>query len=160
FLGQNETLTITYQTSVTDSFNATASRPITVTIFGTDDPPQVAPDSSGPHTITEVPGMAGNPAVNAIPTGSLSFTDADLTDQHTTSSSLALMAWSGGDATIPVNGALNNAFNTAMMHDTTGGGSGIVTFGFGVADSTFDFLAQEETLTITYNVQVLDPGWT
>ena len=42
FLAQNETLTLTYTATVTDSQNVSATRPITVTIHGTNDAPTIS----------------------------------------------------------------------------------------------------------------------
>ena len=146
FLAANETLTIVYDVTVTDNQGASLTRPVTITIIGTNDAPVLAADASGPHTVTE--------GLNT--TGTFAFTDVDLTDHHTVSTSVTSATWSGG-ATLPsgVAAALAGALSTTVS-DGTGSGSGSVAVTFSAADSAFDFLAAGQTLTITYNVTVTD----
>ena len=119
---------------------------MTITITGTNDAPVLAADASGPHTVTE----------GLITTGTFAFTDVDLTDHHTVSTSVASAIWSGG-ATLPsgVAAALAGALSTTASDDT-GSGSGSVAVTFSAANSAFDFLAASQTLTITYEVTVTD----
>ena len=146
FLAANETLTIVYDVTVTDNQGVSLTRPVTITIIGTNDAPVLAADASGPHTVTE--------GLNT--TGTFVFTDVDLTDHHTVSTSVTSATWSGG-ATLPsgVAAALAGALS-ATASDGTGSGSGSVAVTFSAADSAFDFLASGETLTVTYNVTVSD----
>ena len=122
------------------------TRPVTITITGTNDAPVLAADASGPHTVTE--------GLNT--TGTFVFTDVDLTDHHTVSTSVTSATWSGG-ATLPsgVAAALAGALS-ATVSDGTGPGSGSVAVTFSAANSAFDFLAASQTLTITYEVTVTD----
>ena len=146
FLAANETLTIVYDVTVTDNSGVSLTRPVTITITGTNDAPVLAADASGPHTVTE--------GLNT--TGTFVFTDVDLTDHHTVSTSVTSATWSGG-ATLPsgVAAALAGALS-ATVSDGTGPGSGSVAVTFSAADSAFDFLAAGQTLKITYNVTVAD----
>src|SRR5262249_56397346 len=78
FLAAGETLTITYNVTVTDNTGASLTQPVTITITGSNDPPMLAADASGPHITT-----------HAVHTpGPLPFTDVDLTDHHTVSTSV------------------------------------------------------------------------
>src|SRR4051794_29902213 len=146
FLAANETLTIVYDVTVTDNQGVSLTRPVTITITGTNDAPVLAADASGPHTVTE--------GLNT--TGTFVFTDVDLTDHHTVSMSVTSATWSGG-ATLPsgVAAALAGALS-ATVSDGTGPGSGSVAVTFSAADSAFDFLAAGQTLKITYNVTLAD----
>ena len=146
FLAANETLTIVYDVTVTDNQGVSLTRPVTITIIGTNDAPVLAADASGPHTVTE--------GLNT--TGTFVFTDVDLTDHHTVSTSVTSATWSGG-ATLPsgVAAALAGALS-ATASDGTGPGSGSVAVTFSAADSAFDFLAAGQTLTLTYNVTLTD----
>src|SRR5262245_6540480 len=145
FLAAGETLTITYNVTVTDTTGASLTQPVTITITGSNDAPMLAPDASGPHTTTQ-----------AVQTsGTLTFTDVDLTDHHTASTSVTSTSWplgvtppSGIDAVLA--GALS-----ATVADNTGSGSGSIAFTFGAGDA-LDFLAAGEKLTITYDVTVTD----
>src|SRR5262249_42891772 len=84
FLAAGETLTIVYNLTVTDGNGASSTQPVTVTITGTNDAPVLAA-ASGPQTVAE----------DLTTTGTLTFTDVDLTDHHTVSTSLASTTWSG-----------------------------------------------------------------
>ena len=144
FLAANETLTIVYDVTVTDITGANLTRPVTITITGTNDAPVLAADASGPHAVTE--------RLNT--TGTFAFTDVDLTDHHTVSTSVASAIWSGG-AALPsgVAAALADALSTTV---SDGAGSGSIAFAFSAGDSAFDFLTASQTLTITYEVTVTD----
>ena len=146
FLAANETLTIVYDVTVTDNQGVSLTRPVTITITGTNDAPVLAADASGPHTLTE--------GLNT--TGTFAFTDVDLTDHHTVSTSVTSATWSGG-ATLPsgLAAALAGALSTTAS-DGTGSGSGSVAVTFSAANSAFDFLNASQTLTITYEVTVTD----
>jgi VCBS repeat-containing protein len=72
------------------------------------------------------------------------------------STSLASTVWSGG-STVP-SGTVTAA-QTALattLNDSAGTGTGSVDWTFGIADNQLDFLAEGETLTLTYNVGVSD----
>ena len=146
FLAAGETLTIVYNVTITDDNGNSLTRPVTIIVTGTNDAPALAADPSGPHNVTE--------GLNT--TGTLTFTDVDLTDHHTVSTSVASATWSGG-ATLPSGpaAALAGALSTTTT-DSTGSGSGSIAVTFSAADSAFDFLAAGQTLKITYNVTVTD----
>src|SRR5262249_50174156 len=90
FLAAGETLPITYNVTVTDNNGAGLTQLVTIIVTGSNDAPVLAADASGPHTTTQ--------AVNT--SGTLIFTDVDLNDHHTVSTSVTSAAWSGG-ATLP-----------------------------------------------------------
>ena len=155
FLAAGETLTVTYNVTVFDG-TATSTRPVTITITGTNDAPVLAADASGPHAITEQTGLTGSVALDTTG-GTLAFSDVDLTNHHTVATALGPVSWSGG-GTLPIGlgTTLGAAFSASVATDSTGTGSGSVGFSFGAADKSFDFLAAGETLTVTYNVTVSD----
>ena len=43
FLAEGETLTVTYNVTVTDNFGATSTQPVTITITGSEDKPVITP---------------------------------------------------------------------------------------------------------------------
>src|SRR5262245_1640200 len=145
FLAAGETLTITYNVTVTDNLGASLTQPVTITITGSNDAPVLAADASGPHITTQ--------AVNT--SGALTFTDVDLTDHHTASTSVTSTTWSLG-VTPPsgIDAVLAGALS-ATVADSTGSGSGSIVFTFGAGEA-LDFLAAGQTLTIKYNVTVPD----
>ena len=86
FLAANETLTVVYTVTVTDTNRVSVAQPVTITITGSNDPPFLAADASNSHTLVE--GLAT--------TGTLTFTDVDLTDHHAVSTSVTSATWSAG----------------------------------------------------------------
>ncbi len=157
FLAAGETLTLTYDVTVKDSQNVTSTQPVTVVITGSEDAPVLTVDTSGPHTITEIANDKNNSTLDQTVPGTLNFTDVDLDDTHTVSSSLSSATWSSGGA-LPsgLSTVLATALSTTVSHDSTGSGAGSVGFTFSAADKNFDFLAAGETLTLTYDVTVKD----
>ena len=148
FLAANETLTVVYTVTVTDTNGVNVAQPVTITITGSNDPPFLAADASNSHTVVE--GLAT--------TRTLTFTDVDLTDHHAVSTSVTSATWSGG-ATLPsgLAAVLADALSTATT-DSTGSGSGSIALTFSAAETAFDFLAAGQTLTVIYNVTVTDDG--
>ncbi|WP_420965872.1 VCBS domain-containing protein [Bradyrhizobium sp. B120] len=156
FLAAGETLTVVYDVTVTDNNGLSSTKPVTITITGTNDAPVVAADASGPHAITEVAGATASSAADTTG-GSLSFTDVDLNDTHSVANLVHSTTWSGG-STLPsgLAATLASALSTTVSTDSTGTGAGSVGFSFSAADSNFDFLAAGETLTVVYDVTVTD----
>ena len=105
FLAANETLTIVYNVTVTGNGGVSLTQPVTIAVTGSNDAPVLAADASGPHTVTQ----------GLITTGTLTFTDVDLTDHHTVSTSVTSATWSGG-ATLPsgLAAALAGALSTTV----------------------------------------------
>jgi VCBS repeat-containing protein len=155
FLADGESLTITYNVTVTDNL-AQSTQPVVITITGSNDAPVVVADSNL-HTIPERADTTGDVLTPDTASGSLAFTDVDLSNTHSVDNVLSSAVWSGG-ATLPagLTEALTKALSTSIALDSTGTGAGSVGFTFSAADNNFDFLADGETLTITYNVTVTD----
>jgi VCBS repeat-containing protein len=167
FLAAGETVVVTSIVLVNDHNGGTDTSTVTVTVTGTNDAPVLAADASGAngsalHAITELAGTTGDTLDADITTGTLAFTDVDLTDSHTVSQAAPNFAWSdaGGnplDLTTAQQTALATASTLALSEsDSTGAGSGSIGFSYSAADSSFDFLAAGETLSVTYNVTVTD----
>src|SRR5262249_41892647 len=77
FLAAGETMTLTFNVQINDFHTGGAdTETVVLTFTGENDAPQLAPDASGPHTIGEA---------DAGVSGTLTFTDVDLTDTHTVS---------------------------------------------------------------------------
>jgi VCBS repeat-containing protein len=155
FLSGGETLTLTYDISVTDPSLGTAMQVVNVTILGVNHPVMI---TSGPETasVSELPDTTGSAALDTTPTGTIAFTDQDISDTHVVAVSVASTTWSGGPA-IPATtlSDLANALATTLS-DSTGTGSGGVNWTFSIPDSDLDFLAAGETLTTVYDVKVSD----
>ena len=134
--------------TLNDSFTATSfdgseSQTVTVTITGTNDVPVIGTaDNSG--AVTELPNNdPGENSADRTDTGTITFTDVDLTDIHTVSVS---------DNGSGYRGALTAQVTTAA----TGGGTGEVTWTFTVNDADLDDLGPSDTLNQSYDVTVSD----
>jgi VCBS repeat-containing protein len=147
FLADGETLTIVYNVTVTDTNGNSVTQPVTIAITGTNDAPALAADASGPHMVSE----------GLTTTGTLTFTDVDLNDHHAVSTTAPTFALLGGTLTAAQLAALTAASTLTLSEaDSTGSGSGSIAVTFSAADSAFDFLADGQTLTVTYDVTVTD----
>jgi VCBS repeat-containing protein len=110
---------------------------VTVTLTGRNDGPAVVLGGDDDGSVTE----------DALPTsaaGSFAFTDADLSDSHTVSVSPAASGYLG-------------ALTAIVSNDTTGDGSGEVSWQFSVDNADIQFLGEGDTLTQTYSV-ILNDG--
>src|SRR5262249_14481611 len=157
FLAASETLAVIYNVTVTDNSGSPSTQPVTIIITGSNGAPVLAADTSGPHAITELAGKTGDTVDKDTASGTLTFTDANLTDTHTVGNSLVSAIWSGG-ATLPsgLSTVLASALTTSVSSDSTGSGSGSFSFKSSAPDQIFDFLAPNKTLTVTYTVTVTD----
>ncbi len=87
---------------------------------------------------------AVTPAGNLTDTGTIAFTDVDLTDVHSLS------------AVTPSAGALGTLM-ASVSTDTTGSGvGGVVTWSYSVAASAVEYLAAGQTKVETFTFDVLD----
>ncbi|MGM4918884.1 T1SS-143 repeat domain-containing protein [Tardiphaga sp. 813_E8_N1_3] len=87
--------------------------------------------------------------------GTITYTDADVTDTHTVAASGPTFAWSGGSLTQAQINALTSA-STFTLNATESGGTGSVAWKHSVADSAIQFLNAGQTLTETYTVTIDD----
>jgi fibronectin-binding autotransporter adhesin len=159
FLADGETLKVTYNVTVTDNHGISSTQPVTITLTGTNDAPALAADTlgaNGLHGIIELADKTGDSSDLDTASGTLAFTDADLTDTHTVSQGPPSYVWSGGTLTTAQTDALTAAALKLSETDSTHTGKGSIGFSYSAADGTFDFLAANETLKVTYNVTVTD----
>ncbi|WP_345854346.1 retention module-containing protein [Shewanella algae] len=141
FLAVGETITLSFTLTVTDAFGASDSQPVTVTITGTNDAPVLSIDMSGAVTedVDVLAGMLSD-------SGDLSFTDVDINDSHSVSSSYnGDVLWSGG--------ALDQATQDALAAGFSADNSG---WSYDIANSLVQFLAVGETITLSFDVTVDD----
>src|SRR5205807_350105 len=81
--------------------------------------------------------------------GTVTFTDVDLTDTHTATETFVSSTHAGGTAL--------GALSLGTVTDTTGTGTGgAVTWTYTVADDATDYLAQGQTVIETFTVKVSD----
>ncbi len=160
FLAKDETLTVKYDVTIDDHHGATTTQTVTVTITGTNDAPTIDTVSTNvTGAITE--DAQGHGIGNETATGTIAFKDADLNDTHTVNAGDPSFVWKSGETihTLSPSQVAELASHSTLILDETdsnGTGAGSVGWTFQVDDSAIDFLAQGETLTVTYNVTLTD----
>nr|WP_223267118.1 VCBS domain-containing protein [Chlorobium phaeovibrioides] len=139
YLAADETLKLTYTLRATDSQSSAVDQAVVITITGTNDTPVVdATDVSG--SVIELVTASGN----LTDSGTIGFTDTDLSDTH----SLGAVTASSG--------ALG-ALTVTKTVDTTGiGTGGSMTWNYSVAASAVEYLAAGETKVESFTFTVQD----
>jgi VCBS repeat-containing protein len=157
-VGQTAVVSVTY--GVSDGFE-TVLASVSWTVTGTNDAPAVSPDSSPQHPLIEISGVTGGSGAQTV-AGTLAFADVDLADTHDPIATLEILTWARSDgsgatgAFPPTTLAALQAGVQLSGQDSTGVGSGLVGWTFSHPDALFDFLADNEKLTITYRIGVSD----
>jgi len=152
FLADGETLTLTYTATVDDGHGGVVTKPITVTVTGSNDTAKITSDPQT-ATITEHVGTHHS-ATPDTASGAITFTDADLTDTHAVKIS---SVHATGVTTGLVNGAVPSEWlSLGPLSDSTNGKQGSQSWSFSAPDSYFDYLANGEAVTLTYTVEVDD----
>ena len=148
--------------TVTDEHGAAATQPVIVTVTGTNDTPTITSDTAAATRAfseqSNTPPPNPTNSTSPDPTGgTITFRDVDLTDTHRSSQSAPVFVSSHGALTLQQQADLTAASTLHLTEtDSTGTGAGSIAYAYSAQDKTFDFLAQDETLTITYNVTVTD----
>ena len=165
FLAAGETLTLTYLARVDNNFaanNEFTLLPFTITITGTNDAPTV---TTAGRTIVERIGT-GNTALG-VASGTVTFTDVDLTDRPMVSAALSssqpfvYLDAQGHDVTAGLTAEQKAAIASveiplSVVQSAGNGHNGSATWTYSIADHAFDFLAKGETLVLNYVVTVDD----
>ncbi|MGT2434971.1 beta strand repeat-containing protein [Bradyrhizobium betae] len=157
YLAVGETLTVDYNVKVADG-STSSTQTVSVVVTGANDAVAMT-GGAGSASLSEQAGVTGSNAMDTtspIPTGSLSFADVDLSDVHSVSVVLNSAVWS---STADVPGQTMAALQTALataLHDSTGTGTGSIDWTFSIPDVDLDFLSLGETLTVQYDVTVMD----
>lgn len=161
FLGQGETLILTYTIKATDSSGVTATASttstVTVTITGTNDVPLITVGAGDGITVGAGGEINDNGSVITA-SDTLTVTDGDLSNTVTATVQSLTVSGSG-----PAPRPLTDAQLKAMLTVTAGSiaadynNTNNLTWSFnsGTADA-FDFLATGETLVLTYTIRVED----
>ncbi len=175
FLAAGEKLTLTYNAVVDNNFTADpttekATQTFTIIITGTNDVPVI---TTGPEFVAFFggKGTTGGKLPTVTPgaptSGTLAFTDVDLTDTHTVKSPLTSAVLSGSTA---VDGPIadfetafplpaqffEQALIASVTTDSTGIGTGVITWNLAdIPAYLADFIPNGQTLTLTYTVTVV-----
>ncbi|GEM_PF-2156852 len=156
YLGRGESVTLAYQVKlddrvqVADGKNLTDTTTIYITIVGTNDRPMIGAGKDV-AALTETAQLSS--------TGTLAFTDVDLTDTHSVSEQLTGAQWSGGtfeDLPQATRALIAAAFEAEISNAATGDGIGEIKWDFALTGQAVDFLARGETLTLTYRIALRD----
>ena len=143
FLGVGDSITETYTVTLTDGeTGGIVTRDVVVTITGTNDQAVIGvADLLG--AVTE-----GNGAPAALTdTGTIAFSDVDLTDTHSASAAFTSTTGAGQLGTL----------SASVSTDTTGSGTGgVVTWNYSVNDAAVQFLGVGDSITETYTVTLTD----
>ena len=157
FLSQGETLTITTTVALDDHQNLATlpTKVITVTIQGADDAPTITAATS--DQITEAPGTGNTTTDHAG--GTIGFADVDLSDRPVVTAPFSGYTYTdaNGDAlTLTAGQQSDLEAALTITPDANNANNGSATWSYGVVDGKLDFLAQGETLTLTYTATVTD----
>lgn len=156
YLAAGETLTVNYDIKVSDA-TTSSTQTVSVVITGANDAPTIT-SGPGSASLTEQANTTGSTALDTTSTGTLNFTDVDLSDTHSVGVAVSSAIWSTGtDVPLQTQADLASALATAL-HDSSGSGAGSIDWTFSIQDKDFDFLAAGDTLTVTYDVTVNDAG--
>ncbi|RZJ00838.1 MAG: tandem-95 repeat protein [Brevundimonas sp.] len=134
FLGAGETRTQVYAVSVSDGNGGTVTQNVTVTLTGSNLAPVV---SGGVFTGATVEDAQVTAA------GVVAFTDVNLIDSHSVSTTAAGTGYLG-------------TFTATVADNGAGDGAGSVGWNFAVSNAAVQFLAVGQVLTQTYNVLISD----
>ncbi|MEM9278843.1 MAG: VCBS domain-containing protein, partial [Pseudomonadota bacterium] len=167
FLGAGEVVTATFLITVTDDEGATATQTVVITILGADDDAPVITPVVITGSVSDVAeGSAVPPTANAgalETSGSITFSDVDLTDRPTASEATTSVVWLAADGVTPIAlsagqmTAIENAFS--ITPDGVSGANtndGTIDWTYLIQEADVDFLAAGETVTAVFTITVTD----
>ncbi|UPK40778.1 cadherin domain-containing protein (plasmid) [Bradyrhizobium sp. 186] len=139
-LAADQIVTDTFNVDVVDIHGLSATQPITITVTGNNDLPVIAigATDSALGSVTE------DPAATTLTTsGTLSFSDVDLTDVHSASA-------------VPQAGNLG-MLTVALSHDATGSGTGgVLIWNYEVSEAAAQIITAGQSHSDTFTVSVND----
>jgi VCBS repeat-containing protein len=160
FLGAGETITLSFDVTVTDdsgALNDSDIQTVTLTITGTNDAPVLA-DTTDPTAVLEAVDASAQD-LSAL-TGSFSVTDLDVGDTLSASVVGSPTVLLGGNPfTLPAGAAALTAAGAFILNPTSTastGGAIAIGYSYDPGAANLDFLRAGQSLTITYQVQVGD----
>ena len=158
FLGADEIVTLTYLARVDNNFalnNEFTIKPFTITITGTNDAPTIASTNA---VLTEHSGALDHAG------GTITFSDVDLTDRPVVSTAFTSFSFKdahGNDVTSTLTAAQQAAIaaievSLSLTASPSNANDGSIAWSYDVPDNDLAFLADGETLTLTYLASVDD----
>ena len=156
YLKAGESIELTYTVDVADGHGGLVDQDVTITINGTNDAPVIAPITQ-PSAVAEIADASAQDISSVA--GTISVTDADAGDTLTAQAGTPVIAWSGGVLSSAQLAALTAALATGAL--TLGGpvssdSSAGIGYSWDPSAADLDFLAQGQTLTVTYDITVSD----
>jgi VCBS repeat-containing protein len=160
FLAVGETLTASYNVTVTDNGGLSATQPVTIVFTGSNDNPVVdTANSILANSINELPNVTGSSNIDAT-SGTIRFLDPDLNDRPTASVDTVHQAVTWQDASHVY--ALTSAQIATFEHafqlnpELSNTNTGNIDWSYSLIDKQLDFLAVGESLTISTPVVIDD----
>ena len=141
YLAEGETVTDSFTYTVDDGHGGSDTATVTLTVHGVNDAPTVG-GAGASATVSELLPPAQNMAPY-VASGSFGFADVDLSDTHTVSVTAQGSGYFG-------------SLTAALSADSTGTGSGGITWTFSVDEGALDGLDEGETSVQSYLVTVDD----
>jgi fibronectin-binding autotransporter adhesin len=132
-----------------------------ITLNATDDAPAVAAaDAKQGGTINELANTKGSSQIDSA-SGTIHFSDVDLTDRPVATMSTPMLAWTAADHTTDMTASLTpdqiSALEQALTIQQAGNtNNGTVDWSYKIADGALDFLGVDQTLTVSTNVTIND----
>ena len=144
-LAAGQTAELTYHVTVDDGQGGTDTKPIVITIIGTNDLPVLTTEDGGVKEDQTTDSMLST-------TGSVSFTDVDVADSHKVTTTGELKGFTWGDPAYSLTQAEADALKSgtfSINEDGTG-------WKYTLSNDAIQFLAKGQTATVSYEVTVDD----
>ncbi len=149
FLAAGEVVTATFTITVDDQVGGVATQDIIITITGGND-----------TVSTSVVDVDGNIVEGGtlIDTGSLTFSDIDLTDRPSASvsSSSVTALQSDGITALTLTSSQITDIKNAFTMSATGTNTGTINWNYTITESNLNFLVTGEVVTATFTISVID----
>ncbi|MBR0852618.1 VCBS domain-containing protein, partial [Bradyrhizobium diazoefficiens] len=97
-----------------------------------------------------------NPNPTPAATGTIAFTDVDLTDRPTATITTQTATWLDGGTPLDLTPAQEAALEQALTLQQSGHNNGTVTWSYSIPDSTLDFLGEGQTVTLLSTIRLED----
>ncbi|WP_220034759.1 beta strand repeat-containing protein [Psychrobacter fozii] len=163
YLAVDESLTETFNYTITDADGDSSMTTLTITINGTNDRPVITNTANGNNIIETAAAITEQADDIAITrTGTISFTDADDSDEPTITELAAenIYVYDPNNSTFteinPLSAAQKAALSSIFTAENDAGSFEAGNWSIDAAATVLDFLPEGETITIRYAVQVND----
>jgi VCBS repeat-containing protein len=152
-LQAGDNLSETFFVTVSDGQGGSVEQQLNISISGSNDQPQITTAIADP-TFTEFTSASSQ---TLIASGTLAFNDVDAADSANAAVILKNPAnWNGGTLNASLKAALEAGFTlTTATSGLTSPGS--VGWAYNASNLNLDFLAQGQSITLTYTVNITDP---